>query len=318
MIPLQPTEIVAALDLHITGQQQAKRAIAVAIRNRWRTQQAGIVNADSVTPYRYLVAGPRGAGKTQTVRWAAAAIDAPFARANILQLAAAGTPGRAVELTFESLVESARMQPENEDLDAAILATQTAGIILIDGLDRWLHSNDDTLCDPLENARQALYGLAASPRVETRYGSLRTQDVMVFVTGDLTANRSENLPSDLQALFPRRIELESLSPDDLLQILHHRTDSPLLDYIALLRTEGLQLHFTDDGLEAIAVEAGELNHRIEDIGARRLAEVIEIVIDDLLYEDTDSARPDVTIDAAYVAQRMAADKDDEDLDDFIL
>jgi ATP-dependent HslUV protease ATP-binding subunit HslU len=138
------------------------------------------------------------------------------------------------------------------------------------------------------------------------------------VTGDLTAFRPANLPVDLQTLFPRRIELEGLTRDDLLQILNNRTEAPVLDYVELLRTEGLLVSFTDDGLEAIADEAGELNHRIEDVGARRLAEVIEVVLDDLLYEDADGSRPDVTIDAAYVADRMAADKDDEDLEDFIL
>lgn len=318
MIPLRPTEIVALLDRHIPSQQQAKRAIAVAIRNRWRSRQAGVFDLDGLASYRFLVSGPKGAGKTRIVCQAAAAIEGPFARTSVIQLAAAGTPAQAVQLTFEALIECARRQSETDDIDAAIGEAQTSGIIMVDGLDRWLLSSDELPDDPLEDARRALYSLAASPFIDTRYGSLRTQDIMVFVTGDLTATRAANLPSDLQTLFPRRIELESLTQHDLLQILHNRTESPVHDYVALLRTEGLQLSFTDDGLEAIASEAGELNHRIEDIGARRLAEVIEIVLDDLLYEDADGSRPDVTIDAAYVAQRMAADKDEEDLDDFIL
>jgi ATP-dependent HslUV protease ATP-binding subunit HslU len=318
MSPLRPTEIVALLDRHITGQQQAKRAIAVALRNRWRAQQAGVIDHDGFASYRYLVTGPKGVGKTRTVQRAAAAIDAPFTRTSTLQLAAAGTAARAIELTFEALIESARLHSETERRDEALLSAQLSGVVLVDGLDRWIQSGDESPDDPLEIARQALYGLAAAPSIATRYGSLRTQDIMVFVSGDLTAVRPVNLPFELQSLFPRRIELESLTQDDLLQILKNRTEPPLHDYIALLRTEGLQLHFTDDGLEAIAAEAGDLNHRIEDIGARRLAEVIEIVLDDLLFEDAEPSKPDVTIDAAYVTQRMAADKDDEDLDDFIL
>ena len=318
MKSLRPPEIVQLLDEHIVGQQRAKRALAVAIRNRWRDQQIDTGFRDDRIPYRYILTGPRGAGKTTLVRRAALVLEAPFASVSVSQLASAGSADRAIELACEALVQSARCISETTDLDAAILDVESSGILLIDGFDRWLHGTDDTLDEPLQIAQLALYGLAAAPRLDVAFGQVHARNIMVFVTGDLTAARHADVPDDLQHLFPRRLELDALTHADLLDILVNPNMSPLNDFAALLHADGLQIVFSRDGIEAIAGAASDLNTRIEDIGARRLIEVVEFVLDDLLYDGTSAAASSVTIDEAYVASRLSAERDDEDLDDFIL
>jgi ATP-dependent protease HslVU (ClpYQ) ATPase subunit len=318
MKALRPPEIVEALDHHIVGQASAKRAIAVAIRNRWRSQQAMIPESREFTVYRYLVAGPRGVGKSQTIQQAALAVDAPFVRVSALQLAATGTGSLAAEAVAEALVEAALGERPIEDVDLARKQAEQEGIILIDGLDRWVSTTEDQDDERLETAQRSLYRLAGATHLETRYGRFSTHDIMMFATGNLTTGRQADLPLDLQILFPKRIDLQGLSDCDLLHILSNPESSPVNDYVALLETEGLHLQFTTGALEAIAAEASELNRKIDDIGARRLAEVIETVLDELLYDDASAPRPAVVIDKQYVQARMVVEREDEDLDDFIL
>lgn len=318
MLALRPPEIVRELDRYVAGQQRAKRALAIAIRNRWRHQQAGDIHASELMTYRYLVCGPRGCGRTHTIERAAQAVAAPFVRVHVLELAAAGDAQRAIAQVLGELVDAAREQGSADSLESAIHEAECAGMILIDGIDRWPQQGDDLPGDPPEAVQQALIGLAAGTSGETRHGIVRTRQIMMFATGSVLGSRPTDTPPDLQILFPKRIDLEQLDENDLLHILEHPERSPVKDYVALLKAEGVDVVFTRDGIEEIAIEAIDRNRHTEDIGARRLATVIEDVVEELLYCAPDVPGQSVTIDAAYVAERASGDRDDEDLEDFIL
>lgn len=317
MRALRPPEIVRELDRYVAGQQRAKRALAIAIRNRWRHQQAGELHASDLTTYRFLVCGPRGCGRTRTIEYAARAVSAPIVKVNLLELAAAKDPQSAAAQVLGDLIDAATELNAYGNLERAIHEAEEAGFILIDGIDRW-QQGDDLAGEALDAAQQALVGLAAGKVSDTRHGRIRTSQIMMFATGNVLSGRPVDTPPELQILFPKRIDLEQLDESDLLHILEHPNRSPIGDYAALLKTEGMDVEFTPDGIEAIATEAVEQNRRIEDIGARRLAAIIEIVLDDLLYCDADEPPQAVSIDAAYVAERVGSERDEEDLEDFIL
>lgn len=313
MKPLTPRELVKELDRSIVGQERAKRDLAVAIRNRWRSQQARL-RAGEDAAHRYLISGPRGAGKSALVRRAARAVDAPFAHISALRLAAPDAPEKVVEAALESLVEC--VQPRFESPEQAMAKVGMSAIILIDGIERLFPAglSEDSRDDRLEAAQHAFYRLLSIPGFNTCHGDIPAANLLIFVAGQITGSQWP----DLQTLLPRRIELDSLTDDDLLHILSNEISSPIQHYTALMAVEGLTLHFTLDGLEAIASDAGEQNRKTEDLGARRLSMVIEGVLDELLFDPAGAPQTDVTIDAGYVAARITVDGDDEDLTDFIL
>ncbi|MBA2453041.1 MAG: AAA family ATPase [Chloroflexia bacterium] len=318
MKALTPRELVKELDCSIIGQERAKRDLAVAIRNRWRSQQARLCSEEDIAGHRYLLTGPRGAGKSALVRRAAQAIDAPYAHVSALRLAGPGAQEKAAGELLESLIESVR--PRVASQETAVANVRMSAIISIDDIDRLFPSglSEDNRDERLEAAQQAFYRLLSAPAVHTRHGEIPTANVLIVAASQTPASRLADQWPDLQALFPRRIELDNLTDDDLLHILSNGMSSPVQHYIALMASEGLTLHFAPEGLEAIAFEAGEQNRKSEDIGARRLAMVIEGVLDELLFDPAGAAQTDVMIDAGYVAARITVDGDDDDLADFIL
>lgn len=318
MLDLKPAEIVQRLDSCVVGQARAKRAVAIAIRNRWRRQHTSRIHVDELTTTRYMVGGPRGCGRTRIVEQAASAVDAPFVRISLLELAAAGTAQRAVERVLEALVESARMQHSDIALDQAIQAAEQAGIVLIDDIERWVSGTDDLAVDALDVAQQALYSLAAGGYANTRHGRICTSDILMFATGSVITARASDIPLDLQLLFPRRFDLDALHHDDLLALMSSSEMSPLTDYLRLLDADGIEIEVTTDAIDEIVAEAVDLNRRIEDLGARRLVPIIETVLDDLLFGDSSVLPESRVIDAAFVVSRLSEDADEEDLEDFIL
>lgn len=317
MKPLTPRELVKELDCSIVGQEPAKRGLAIAIRNRWRSQQSQLCAGEDIATFRYLITGPRGAGKSALVRRAAQASDAPFAHISALRLAGPGAQEKAAGTMLESLVEC--VQPRFATQEQAVANVSLSAIILIDGIDRLFPAglSDESRDDRLEAAQQTFYRLLSTPGFHTRHGEIPTANLLIFAAGHTPASRLGDQWPDLHASFPRRIELDNLTDDDLLHILSNGTSSPIQHYIALMASEGLTLHFTPPGLEAIASEAGEQNRKTEDVGARRLSIVIEEVLDELLFDPAGAPQTDVTIDAGYVAARITVDGDD-DLADFIL
>lgn len=317
MESLRSREIVEQLDRVVVGQPDAKRAIATAIRARWRAGQSGVDTPPEQGTWRYLITGTRGTGKTTLVQQAARITGAPFVRVSLLQLAA-GDPSRAGKRTLESLVRSAKeLHPEVDDRQAVRIAEQE-GMILIDGIERWVRGGDDDGPEPLLAAQRAIYDLAAGDKCKTRFGWMNTGSILQFATGNWSSGRGGDVAPEVQMLFPNQIQLDQLEREDLAEILAGKESSLLAQYIATARTEGIILEFTRDAIDAIVDEAVNRNRHQEDIGARRLQEVLEDLLDDLLFEGPGNDSIHQTIDAAFVAERATLEREDEDLDDFIL
>lgn len=309
MKPLTAPEIVKELDRHIASQEQAKRTLAVALRNRWRRQRAEACLPDDPFVHHFLIAGPRGAGKSEIVRRAAQAIDAPFLQLHALQL----TDETSVDAPIRAIIDTLLDGTSHDDPRAEV---ERAGVILIEGIDHWPVDDDDE--DGYGRFRQAVLRFATTPVLETRRGHISTRDLMMFATGSVVTGRSTDIPPDLQYAFPGRIELDPLCEGDLLRILTNPETSPATSYAALLATEGLQVTFSPAALGVIASKCAELNRGVEDIGARRLTDVIEMVLDDLLFDPASALTTHLVIDESYVSSRLDGGPEDDDLDDFIL
>lgn len=317
MTTLRSREVVEQLDRVVAGQRHAKRAIATAIRARWRQQVSGFCSQSEPGAWRYLVTGPRGSGKTTLIQQAANTVNAPFVRVSLLHLAT-GDPARACKRTLEALVKSAcELHPELDDRRAADVAARE-GIILVDGIERWVRASDDDGPEPLLAAQRAIYDLAAGERCKTRFGVLETGNILVFATGNWSTGRGSDIAPEVSMLFPHQVCLDQLEPDDMRQILAGSKTAMLPRYIALARTEGIELEFTQDGIDAMVDEAINRNRHQEDIGARRLPEVLEDLLDDLMFDSPGDQTIQQVIDAAFVTERATFERDEEDLDDFIL
>ncbi len=317
METLRSRELVERLDRVVAGQPHAKRAIATAIRARWRQQESGLPGQSEPGAWRYLVTGPRGSGKTTLVHQAANIVGAPFTRISLLQLAT-GDPSKASRRTLEALVKSAReLHPDLDDRRAARIA-EREGIILINGIERWVRANDDDGPEPILAAQRAIYDLSAGEQCKTRFGMLDTSNILLFATGNWPSGRGSDIAPEVMMLFPHQIGLDQLEPADLKEILAGSETALLARYIAMAHTEGIDLRFTRDGIDAIVDEAINRNRHQDDIGARRLSEVLEDLLDDLMFDGPGDEQSCQVIDAAYVDERATFERDEEDLDDFIL
>lgn len=463
-IPLTPAEIVAELDRYIVGQEEAKRAVAIAIRNRWRWQQLPEELRRDIVPKNILMIGPTGVGKTEIARRVAKLVDAPFVKVEATKFTEVGYVGRDVESIVRELVEVSismlhgerleavreeasraalqrlvdllveqrerrrakrngqedesdsrselpeerrkrerRMARERRrlldllardgledetieldletefdlfvtpyaenggvDLDefqdtvaelleslqtrrrtrrvsirearriltqqeaqrlvdfdavveAAIKRAEESGIVFIDEIDKLITKDGEYGPDVSgEGVQRDLLPIVEGSVVMTRYGPVRT-DHMLFIAAGAFHNASpSDLIPELQGRFPIRVELRRLTENDLYCILTVPENALTRQYRELLRVEGVELEFTDDGLREIARLAALVNSRAEDIGARRLATIMEKVIEDLSFRAPELAGQTVRIDAESVRQRVGQIVADEDLSKFIL
>jgi ATP-dependent HslUV protease ATP-binding subunit HslU len=437
---MTPRETVNALDKHIIGQQKAKRAVAVALRNRWRRMQLPEDMRAEVTPKNILMIGPTGVGKTEIARRLAKLSNAPFIKIEATKFTEVGYVGRDVESIIRDLVEMAikmlREQetaalrhkaedaaedrildvllpparggdPESEDSSTrqtfrkklregqlddkeididiadtpagveimtppgmeemtsqlqnmfsslgsnktkkckmkikdalrhvrdeeaaklvnedelkarAVEAVEQNGIVFLDEIDKVAKSSERSGGEvSREGVQRDLLPLVEGCTVTTKYGMIKTDHILFIASGAFHLSKPSDLIPELQGRLPIRVELDALTVDDFKRILVEPSASLTKQYVALAKTENINLNFTEEGIHRLAEIAFQVNERTENIGARRLHTVLERLLEEVSYSASDM--PDdqtVDITAAYVDEQLGEIAENEDLSKYIL
>ena len=436
MTDFSPREIVSELDRHIIGQNDAKRAVAVALRNRWRRQQLEGSLREEVMPKNILMIGPTGVGKTEISRRLAKLAGAPFIKVEATKFTEVGYVGRDVEQIIRDLVEigiglvrekkreevkaKAHQGAEDRVLDAlvgktaspatrdtfrkrlragelddkeidvevadtanplggmeipgmpganigvlnlsdmlgkmggrrtkqrrtsvrdsydllideesdklldeeqlvreAVSAVENNGIVFLDEIDKVAnnHSAGGGAGVSREGVQRDLLPLVEGTTVATKHGPVKTDHILFIASGAFHVSKPSDLLPELQGRLPIRVELRALTRDDFRRILTETEASLIKQYVALMKTESVDLEITDDAIDAIADLAVSLNGSVENIGARRLQTVMERVLDDISFEAPDKTGEHYTVDAAYVHKALDGIAGNVDLSRFIL
>ena len=444
---LTPKQIVAELDRYVIGQHDAKRAVAIALRNRYRRQRVVEELRAEIYPRNVLMIGPTGVGKTEIARRVSRIVDAPFIKVEATKFTEVGYVGRDVESIIRDLAEiavnslharrldevmdqasemagkqlagilaneasepgvgetgngevelsgdevrfldllqsgtiedqmveidvdvegdfegtvaefsgspdeiqdplmefmdamfarrhvrrrvpvrdarrilanqeAAALVDSNKVIDDAIRRVEQTGVVFIDELDKTVTADSESGPDVSgEGVQRDLLPIIEGSTVTTRFGPVRTDHILFIGAGAFHRSRPSDLIPEIQGRFPVRVELESLSEDDLLAILTQPENALAKQYTALLATENVTLDITEEGLRTVAHLASVVNERIEDIGARRLQTMMERVLEDVSYEASDMDGQTVRIDEAYVLERLDDITDEDDLSNYIL
>src|SRR6266404_2768159 len=453
---LTPREIVAELDKHVVGQKDAKRAVAIALRNRMRRQKLAPDLAEEVIPKNIIMIGPTGVGKTEIARRLAKLANSPFLKVEASKFTEVGYVGRDVESMIRDLVEiaiemireekledvsdKAELNAEERLLDILLPPisprpsdSSSAGGVVIDASTTLSESSsrtreklrqqlregklDDrtveietrernfpsfeiisnqgveemdvnlkdmlpnifgqrtkkrkmkvneafeyliqeeeqrlidmeqvtrTAIDRVENSgiifldeidkiagRESGHGpdvsregvqrdilpIVEGTTVNTRYGMVRTDHILFIAAGAFHVSKPSDLIPELQGRFPIRVELESLTIEDFKRILTVPKNALIKQYKALLETEGINLEFSEDAIDAIAHFAAQVNEQTEDIGARRLHTIVERLLDEISFEGPDLKEKDQLISAEYVNRMLSETVKNQDLSRYIL
>jgi len=431
---LSPREIVSELDRFVVGQNNAKRAVAIALRNRWRRQALTGEMKDEVLPKNILMMGPTGVGKTEISRRLSRLAEAPFVKVEATRFTEVGYVGRDVEQIIRDLLEIAiamekvkkrkevyakaqklaeervldalvgnkatvatresfRKRLRNGDLDsneieidinetgqmpqfeipgmpganvgminisemlgksmggkakkkkmlvkesheilineesdklieedkivkAAKNSTENNGIVFLDEIDKISARTDRVGGDvSREGVQRDLLPLIEGTTVSTKYGTIKTDHILFIASGAFQLAKPSDLLPELQGRLPIRVELDALNSADFKRILKEPDNSLIKQYKALLKTENVDLEFSEDGIDMIANLAYEVNSKVENIGARRLHTIIERVLDDISFTATDRGGEKINIDAKFVQNNLGDIVKDTDLSKFIL
>ena len=432
---LSPREIVSELDRYVIGQKDAKKAVAVALRNRWRRQALSEDMRDEVLPKNILMIGPTGVGKTEISRRLSRLAEAPFIKVEATRFTEVGYVGRDVEQIVRDLIEiaialerekkrkevnaKAQLKAEEKVLDALVgnkatvatresfrkrlrsgdldnneieievyenpssqsfeipgmpganigmvnigeilgknmnskkgkkkkmsvkesheilvaqesdkmieedkivleakKTTEENGIVFLDEIDKVSARGDRVGGDvSREGVQRDLLPLIEGTTVNTKHGPIKTDHILFIASGAFQLAKPSDLLPELQGRLPIRVELSALNEKDFIRILKEPDNSLIKQYKALLKTENVDLEFTDDGIEMLAKISAEVNASVENIGARRLHTIIEKVLDDTSFNATDKAGEKITINSEFVKNNLGNLVKDTDLSKFIL
>ena len=433
---LSPREIVSELDRYVIGQKEAKKAVAVALRNRWRRQALSDEMRDEVLPKNILMIGPTGVGKTEISRRLSKLAEAPFIKVEATRFTEIGYVGRDVEqiirdlieiaiamererkrkevkakaeqkseeMVLDSLVgnkasvatresfrkrlrsgdldnneieievqnttsgmqsfeipgmpggnvgmvnlgdilgksmgnkkgkkkkmtvkeshdilvaqESDKMIEEDKIIKEAKKATEENGIVFLDEIDKVSARSDRVGGDvSREGVQRDLLPLIEGTTVSTKHGPIKTDHILFIASGAFQLAKPSDLLPELQGRLPIRVELNALKEEDYIRILKEPDNSLIKQYKELLKTENVNLEFTNDGIDTLAKISAEVNASVENIGARRLHTIIEKVLDDISFNATDRSGETIVIDEKYVQDNLGNLVKDTDLSKFIL
>ncbi len=440
MTSFTPREIVSELDRFIVGQKDAKRAVAIALRNRWRRQQLDESLREEVLPKNILMIGPTGVGKTEISRRLAKLAQAPFIKVEATKFTEVGYVGRDVEQIIRDLIEvaiamtrerlrqqvaaKAELLAEERVLDAlvgdnaskdtrekfrkmlregaladkeievqvaeaasfglptmdipgmpgsqlgminlndmlgkafgggkrtkarrmtvtesydvlmaeesdklldedkvvkeAISTAENHGIVFIDEIDKiTARSGEQRMGADVsrEGVQRDLLPLIEGTTVATKHGTVKTDHILFIASGAFHMSKPADMLPELQGRLPIRVELRALTRDDFVRILTEPEASLIKQYVALLGVEGMTISFTTDAIDEIADLAAAINSGVENIGARRLQTVMEKLVEEISFEASERSGETVTIDAAYVREKVSNLAKDADLSRFIL
>jgi ATP-dependent HslUV protease ATP-binding subunit HslU len=433
IVSFSPREIVSELDRYVIGQGDAKKAVAIALRNRWRRQELPEDLKEEVMPKNILMVGPTGVGKTEISRRLAKLAEAPFIKVEATKFTEVGYVGKDVEQIIRDLIEigislikekkrkevEAKSQLSSEervldelvgknasvatresfrkrlragDLDNNIIeisvqetptmpsfeipgmqggvgmvsigdifgkgmggkkkkkkmtvkesytyliqeesdklidqdqiikeakfAVENNGIVFLDEIDKVSARNERSGADvSREGVQRDLLPLIEGTTVNTKHGPIKTDHILFIASGAFQLSKPSDLLPELQGRLPIRVELQPLTKEDFIKILKEPDNSLIKQYIGLMKTENVDLKFTDEGIDSIADISTHINSTIENIGARRLHTILEKVLEDISFTASDKSGEKIIINKDYVEKNLGKIIKDKDLSKFIL
>jgi len=402
IVSFSPREIVSELDRYVIGQADAKKAVAIALRNRWRRQELPDDLREEVLPKNILMVGPTGVGKTEISRRLSKLSEAPFIKVEATKFTEVGYVGKDVEQrVLDTLVgksatpatrESFRKRLRAGDLDDTVIeiavqdnpstpsfeipgmqggvgmvnigdifgkgsigkkkkkkmsvkesyeyiiqeesdklidqdqiikeakfSVENNGIVFLDEIDKVSARSERSGTDvSREGVQRDLLPLIEGTTVNTKHGPIKTDHILFIASGAFQLAKPSDLLPELQGRLPIRVELQPLTKQDFVRILKEPDNSLIKQYVALMKTENVELQFTDDGIEELAEISSQINSTIENIGARRLHTILEKVLEEISFSAPDKSGEKIVIDKSFVQKNLGDIIKDKDLSKFIL